>query len=82
MSKKDFVTTRDWYVPPRNAKTPLDTPLDPTDVLVPTSRYTEADYLQREFDFLWARTWHLVCRESQVSDSGDYLVYDLGKRSL
>lgn len=81
MSKKDFVTTGDWYVPPRNAKTPLDTPLDPADVLVPTRRYTEADYLEREFDLLWTRTWHLVCRESQVSASGDYLVYDLGKRS-
>ena len=47
MPKRDFTTTRDWYVPPGNAKTPLDTALDPADVSVPTSRYTSADYLKK-----------------------------------
>ncbi|NNL85434.1 MAG: aromatic ring-hydroxylating dioxygenase subunit alpha [Myxococcales bacterium] len=81
MSKEEFIPTRDWYVPPRNAKTPLETPLDPADVAVPTRRYTDPDYLQNEFDLLWTRTWQLACRESQVSNPGDYLVYDIGKRS-
>ncbi len=82
MSENDPVTTRDWYTPPRGAKTPRDTPLDPVDTRVPTSRYTDSGFLEREFELLWSRTWHLVCRESQVPEAGDYLVYDLGKRSF
>ena len=81
MAKAKFTTTRDWYAPPGNAKTPLETPLDPADVLVPTSRYTSEGFLRREFDCLWAHTWQLVCRESQVANAGDYLVYDLASRS-
>ncbi len=77
-----LVTTKDWYVPPRHARTPADTPLEPADVLVPARRYTDADFLRQEFESLWTRTWHLVCRESQVAEPGDYLVYELGARSF
>ena len=81
MSTTDFTTTRDWYDPPGNAKTPTDIEIDPADVHVATSRYTSAAYLQLEYDFLWSSTWHLVCRESHVAKPGDYFVYDIGARS-
>lgn len=45
-------------------------------------RYTSADFLQREMDQMWTRVWQWVCREEDIPESGDHIVYDIGLYSF
>jgi phenylpropionate dioxygenase-like ring-hydroxylating dioxygenase large terminal subunit len=49
---------------------------------IPYKRYTSAEFFRRELDQVWYRTWQWACREEEVSESGDYVVYDIGERSV
>ena len=45
-------------------------------------RYLSAEFHQREMDRLWKRVWQFACREEDIPDPGDYVVYDLADMSL
>ncbi|WP_317929786.1 aromatic ring-hydroxylating dioxygenase subunit alpha [Halioxenophilus sp. WMMB6] len=49
---------------------------------ISSDRYIRADYAQKEYDNLWARTWQFACREEHIPEVGDYYVYDLGRYSF
>jgi phenylpropionate dioxygenase-like ring-hydroxylating dioxygenase large terminal subunit len=46
------------------------------------SRYFDAGFHQREMDSVWGRVWQMACREEQVAEVGDTVVYDIGDTSL
>lgn len=45
-------------------------------------RYLTREFHQREVDKLWKRVWQLACREEDIPEPGDYLVYDIADISL
>ena len=48
---------------------------------IDASRYTSAEFYQREMEELWPKVWQMACREEDLQDNGDTLVYDLGRYS-
>ena len=54
--------------------------LDPT-VIAP-SRYFSADFHRLEIERVWSRVWQMACREEQIPQVGDSLVYEIGDTSL
>ena len=54
--------------------------LDP--VGIATSRYFDAEFHRREVEAVWGRTWQMACREEQIPEVGDSLVYEIADWSL
>jgi phenylpropionate dioxygenase-like ring-hydroxylating dioxygenase large terminal subunit len=50
--------------------------------LIPTYRYCSPEYVQKEWDGLWRRTWLFACREEDVEATGDYHEFTIGKQSI
>ncbi len=46
------------------------------------ARYTSADYMAREWDGVWTRSWLLAGLECDVREPGDYFVFDIGRESI
>lgn len=44
---------------------------------IPAERYTSEAYFEREVKHLWPHTWQMVCREEEIPNTGDHVVYDL-----
>ncbi len=55
----------------------------PTDDLsdVPVERYTSRDFHDLEKDRLWSRVWQFACRESDLVEVGDHVLYEIAGRS-
>ena len=51
------------------------------DVLDP-SRYYSPDFMTREWEKLWTRTWLIAGIESDIQEPGDYSVFRLGRESI
>ena len=49
---------------------------------IPYERYTSPEFFQREMDKVWTKTWQWACREENIREVGDYVVYDIGKYSI
>jgi phenylpropionate dioxygenase-like ring-hydroxylating dioxygenase large terminal subunit len=49
---------------------------------LPFENYTSPDFFQKEMDSLWSRVWQWVCREEQIPHVGDYVTYEIGRRSF
>lgn len=45
-------------------------------------RYLSRDFHRLEVERLWSRVWQLACREEDIPEPGDYIVYDVGDISL
>jgi phenylpropionate dioxygenase-like ring-hydroxylating dioxygenase large terminal subunit len=45
-------------------------------------RYYSRDWMQREWDKLWTRTWHVGGMARDLEEAGDYLVHRLGHESI
>jgi phenylpropionate dioxygenase-like ring-hydroxylating dioxygenase large terminal subunit len=45
-------------------------------------RYTSADYMRREWDRVWTRSWLLAGLECDLSEPGDYVVFEIGRESI
>jgi len=50
--------------------------------LLSGERYASADFMRREWDRLWTRTWLLAGLESDVADPGDFFVFEIGPESI
>ncbi len=44
---------------------------------LPVERYIGKEFFQREVDKMWNRVWQMVCREEDIPNMGDYIVYEL-----
>jgi phenylpropionate dioxygenase-like ring-hydroxylating dioxygenase large terminal subunit len=47
------------------------------DVHVPVERYVSRQFHEEEKAKLWSRVWQMACREEDIPDVGDHLVYDI-----
>jgi phenylpropionate dioxygenase-like ring-hydroxylating dioxygenase large terminal subunit len=45
-------------------------------------RYNSVEFMQREWDRMWTRTWLLAGVESDAADPGDFFVFELGPESI
>jgi phenylpropionate dioxygenase-like ring-hydroxylating dioxygenase large terminal subunit len=68
-------------VPPPTTLT-LENPLDVPLTSVPVTRYTGREYYELEMAKLWPRVWQMACREEEIPDVGDYVVYEIGNYSI
>jgi nitrite reductase/ring-hydroxylating ferredoxin subunit len=55
-------------------------PLGSTDI--PRERYVSREFYELEKDKMWKRTWQMACREDDIPDVGDSLVYDICDLSI
>lgn len=49
---------------------------------VPVERYTSVEFLRLEYERLWSKMWQFACREEEINAVGDYVVYEIGDRSV
>ncbi len=49
---------------------------------VARDRYTSYDWHRLEVERLWRRVWQMACREEDIPEVGDHLVYDIVDDSL
>jgi phenylpropionate dioxygenase-like ring-hydroxylating dioxygenase large terminal subunit len=49
---------------------------------VPRARYTSREAYALEVEKVWSRVWQMACREEQIPDVGDSIVYDIAGFSL
>ncbi|NCF17765.1 MAG: Rieske 2Fe-2S domain-containing protein [Haliea sp.] len=65
---------------PDSLRTSTDTYLGSEDL--PVSRYVSREFHDLEVERMWNRTWQVVCRETELANPGDYVVYDIARYSL
>lgn len=53
----------------------------PTDD-VPVERYFSKEWHDREVETVWRKCWQLACREEEIPNVGDHVVYDIVHDSL
>ncbi len=49
---------------------------------VPASRYFSPEYFQKEVDHVWSKVWQMACREEEIPNVGDYVIYEIVGKSL
>ncbi|GLR68315.1 hypothetical protein GCM10010909_29960 [Acidocella aquatica] len=49
---------------------------------VPRSQYTSPEFAQAELERMWPRVWQVACREEQIPETGDLVVYHSPGASL
>lgn len=49
---------------------------------IDVQRYLTREFHQLEVDKLWKRVWQFACREEDIPEPGDYVVYDIADTSL
>lgn len=45
-------------------------------------RYTSRAFMQREWDQMWTRIWHVAGRTAELEESGDYILHDFMNESV
>jgi phenylpropionate dioxygenase-like ring-hydroxylating dioxygenase large terminal subunit len=45
-------------------------------------RYWSREFMQREWDHLWTKTWLIVGRADQVREAGEYFTKEIGRESV
>jgi phenylpropionate dioxygenase-like ring-hydroxylating dioxygenase large terminal subunit len=50
--------------------------------VIPAARFTDSEFLKRELDLLWPRTWQVACRSEELPCVGDYHEYAVGGDSV
>ena len=49
---------------------------------IPAERYTSRAFHELELEKLWPRVWQMVCREEEIPNVGDHVIYEIGDTSL
>jgi phenylpropionate dioxygenase-like ring-hydroxylating dioxygenase large terminal subunit len=49
---------------------------------IPGENYTSPEFLKLENKHLWPRVWQVACREEEIPNHGDYLVYDVADETI
>lgn len=65
-------------------RTPLAKQSEPdlgTD-LIPKERYVSREWLEREFERMWPRTWLLAGPIADVAEVGDWFTFEIGRESI
>ena len=54
----------------------------PEPVAIAPARYFDPEFHRREVERVWGRAWQMACREEQIPEVGDSLVYEIADWSL
>lgn len=65
---------------PASLRTVSVGPLEATDIA--PARYFDPVFHRLEVERLWSRVWQMACREEQIPEVGDSIVYEIGDASL
>ncbi|MGI9621812.1 MAG: aromatic ring-hydroxylating oxygenase subunit alpha [Acidimicrobiales bacterium] len=49
---------------------------------ITADRYYSREFMQREWDHLWTKVWHIAGRVNQLRQPGDYIVHDFMAESV
>ena len=49
---------------------------------VPATNYTCPDFFRKEVEKVWLKCWQMACREEEIPNVGDYLLYEIVGKSL
>src|SRR5215813_11692954 len=49
---------------------------------IPIERYLSRDFFDLEVERLWKRVWQMACREEDIPNVGDNIVYDIAGMSF
>ena len=49
---------------------------------IAASRYYDPEFFQKEIDHVWPKVWHWACREEEIPDVGDHMVYEFVGKSF
>jgi len=49
---------------------------------IPIDRYITAEFHAQEVKSVWQKTWQVVCHETELSEVGDTVVYEIGRTSI
>lgn len=55
----------------------LESPLAPGVTRVPAERYLSRAFHDLEVEKLWKRVWQMACREEDIPEVGDYIIYEI-----
>lgn len=78
-STRDIILADGWEVPPALIAEATEY-LGDADIGF--DRYVSPDFFAREMRDLWPKTWQWACREEHLPETGDYVVYDIGRFSI
>jgi phenylpropionate dioxygenase-like ring-hydroxylating dioxygenase large terminal subunit len=56
--------------------------LDSAPTEIPVERYTSRQWFDLEVELLWKRVWQMACREEDIPNVGDSIVYDIAGMSF
>lgn len=45
-------------------------------------RYWSREFMQKEWDSMWTRVWHIGARESEMEEAGDFVVHNFMQESV
>ncbi len=72
-----------WSIKPAEPTArPIPPPEERPDTLIPAERYTSPEFAKREWEAVWMHSWHLVCRDQDILDVGDFVEFELGDQSV
>jgi nitrite reductase/ring-hydroxylating ferredoxin subunit len=60
----------------------LESPIVPGFTRVPVERYVSRDFHELEVQKVWKRAWQMACREEELPEVGDSIVYDVAGLSF
>lgn len=49
---------------------------------VAVDRYFDRSFFEKEARFMWSRVWQMACREEDLPNVGDYIIYEILGKSL
>lgn len=49
---------------------------------IPVERYTSYEFHRLEVERMWRKVWQLACREEDIPEPGDHIVYEIAEHSL
>jgi phenylpropionate dioxygenase-like ring-hydroxylating dioxygenase large terminal subunit len=61
-----------------NGKDPRNLRGDP----ITQDRYYSREFMQREWDHVWTKIWHIAGREAELAEPGDFVVHDFMHESV
>jgi len=49
---------------------------------IPTESFYRPEWHEREVRHLWRKVWQMACREEEIPEAGDHVLYEIGADSL
>ena len=70
----------------KDTQAPAFVPRKPIPVIgyqrIDGTRFHNREFMQREWDHIWTKTWNVGCHVSELAEPGDFRLHSLGRESL